>query len=341
LIDAVRPFFDGLKADRKSLFLTDIFRSLGFIALAAIVLWLLFRNTIKPIIGIALLTVFVFIDLITIDNNYLKKENYQEKSDNEMMFQRTAYDDSIKADKSYFRVYNYSQDRFHENITSYTLNSIGGYHAAKLRLYQDIIERQLGNNNMAVVNMLNAKYFIQKEENPQSPQYGHTIAMQKNPGALGPCWLVKTVQFVKNADDEMNALNHFNPSDTAFVQESFKSSLPNLPVADSTASIQLVKNDNDVINYSFNAATNQFAVFSEVYYPGGWRAYIDNKEAPIVKTDYVLRGLAIPAGKHNIRFEFKPDGFYKGKKITAIAEILLLILLAGAVFMEWRKRKSK
>lgn len=340
LIDAVRPFFDGLKADRKSLFLTDIFRSLGFIALAALVLWLLLRNTIKPVVATVLLTVFVFIDLITIDNKYLKKENYQEKSDNEMIFQKTAYDDTIRADKSYFRVLNFAPDRFNENITSYTHNSIGGYHAAKLRIYQDIIERQLGNNNIAVVNMLNARYFIQKETNSQSPQYGHTVAMQRNNGALGPCWLIRHIQFVKNADEEMNALNHFNPSDTAFVQESFKSSIAAMPVWDSTASIQLIKNDNDVINYSFNASTNQFAVFSEVYYPAGWKAYIDNKEAPIVKTDYVLRGLAVPAGKHDIRFEFKPEGYYKGKTITSIFQGLLLILLAGAIFMEWRGRRN-
>jgi hypothetical protein len=235
------------------------------------------RNTVKPLVATILLTVFIFVDLITVDSKYLNKENYQEKTDNDLVFQRTAYDDSIKADKSYFRVMNFAQDRFNENITSYTHNSVGGYHAAKLRIYQDVIERQLGTGNMAVLNMLNAKYFIQKENNPQNVQYGQTVAMQRNPAVLGPCWLVKTIQLVKNADEEMNAISKFNPADTAFVQESFKSSIPNMPVADSTATITLVKNDNDEITYSFNAASNQFAVFSEVYYPGGWKAYIDNK----------------------------------------------------------------
>jgi hypothetical protein len=340
LIDAVRPFFDGLKADRKSLFLNDIFRSLGFIALAAMIIWLLIRKTVTPVVAAIFLSIFLFVDLVTVDSKYLKKDNYQEKSENDAVFQRTAYDDSILADRSYFRVLNYSADRFQEAITPYYHNSIGGYHAAKLRIYQDIIERQLSTNNMAVINMLNTKYFIQKEDNPQSPQFGHTIALQKNNGALGPCWLVKHVQFVKNADEEMNALNKFNPSDTAFVQESFRSAIPNMPVADSNAVIQLVKNDNDVITYSFNAATNQFAVFSEVYYPAGWKAYIDNKEAPIVKTDYVLRGLAVPAGKHDIRFEFKPVGYYKGKGITSIFSIVLILLVAIGVFMEWRNRKQ-
>lgn len=341
LSDAVKSFYDGLKADRKGLFMGDIMRSFGFIAVAGLIIWLMMRNTLKPLVATILLTVFIFVDLITVDSKYLNKENYQEKTDNDLVFQKSAYDDSIKADKSYFRVMNFAQDRFNENITSYTHNSIGGYHAAKLRIYQDVIERQLGTGNMAVLNMLNAKYFIQKENNPQSLQYGQTVAMQRNPAALGPCWLVKTVQFVKNADEEMNAISKFSPADTAFVQESFKSSIPNMPVADSTASITLVKNDNDEITYSFNAASNQFAVFSEVYYPGGWKAYIDNKEARIVKTNYVLRGLAIPAGKHDIRFEFKPDSYTKGKKYTTIFQSLLVILLLGGVFMEWRSRKAK
>ncbi|TMI62441.1 MAG: hypothetical protein E6H07_13560 [Bacteroidetes bacterium] len=341
LVDTIKSFYDGLKADRKGLFMGDIMRSFGFIALAALIIWLMIRNTIKPLVATILLTVFIFVDLITIDSKYLNKEKYQEKSDNELVFQKTAYDDSIKADKSHFRVMNFAQDRFQESITSYTHNSIGGYHAAKLRIYQDIIERQLGTGNTAILNMLNAKYFIQKENNPQSLQYGQTVAMQRNPNVLGPCWLVKTIQFVKNADEEMNAISKFNPADTAFVQESFKSSIPNMPVADSTASITLLKNDNDEITYSFNAASNQFAVFSEVYYPGGWKAYIDNKEAPIVKTDYVLRGLAVPAGKHDIRFEFKPDSYTKGKKYTTIFQSLLIILLLAGIFMEWRNRKAK
>ena len=340
LVDAIQSFYNGLKADRKDLFFSDILRSFGFIALAGLILWLLIRNTIKPVLATILLIVFVFVDLITVDNKYLNKDNYQDKTDNDLVFQKTAYDDSILADKSYFRVMNFAQDRFYENITSYTHNSVGGYHAAKLRLYQDIIERQLGTGNMAILNMLNAKYFIQKETNSQSPQFGHTVAMQRNNDALGPCWLVKNIQFVKNADEEMNAISKFNPADTAFVQESFKASIPNMPVFDSTANITLVKNDNDIINYSFNAASNQFAVFSEVYYPGGWKAYIDNKEAPIVKTDYVLRGLAIPAGKHDIRFEFKPAGFYKGKTITLVTQVIIALLLLGMIFMTWKNRKA-
>ena len=182
--------------------------------------------------------------------------------------------------------------------------------------------------------MLNVKYFIQKNEN------GQTEAYQKNDSALGNCWLVKKIQYVKDANEEMNSLGNFNPADTAVVQDTFKSSIPFEPVYDSTATIALVKNDNDVITYVFNSASNQFAVFSEVYYKSGWKAYIDGKEAPIVKVNYVLRGLAVPAGKHDIRFEFKPQGYYKGRSVTSVFSIILLVILAIGIFMEWRSRNQ-
>ena len=157
---------------------------------------------------------------------------------------------------------------------------------------------------------------------------------------MGNCWLVKKIQYVKDANAEMNSLGNFNPADTAVIQDTFRTSIPFEPVYDSTATIALVKNDNDVVTYTFNAATNQFAVFSEVYYKRGWKAYIDGKEAPIVKVNYVLRGLAVPAGKHDIRFEFKPQGYYKGKSVTSVFSIVLLVILAIGIFMEWRNRNQ-
>jgi len=164
--------------------------------------------------------------------------------------------------------------------------------------------------------------------------------VQQNPSALGPCWLVKGIQFVPDAQAEMAALNGFSPADTAIVQQAFQPSIPFTPQWDSTATIQLVKNDNDIIQYSFAANSNQFAVFSEIYYAAGWKAFIDGKEAPIVKVNYVLRGLAVPAGNHQIEFRFEPQGYYTGRKITSIATILLGLSFLPGIFAAWKKRKS-
>jgi hypothetical protein len=289
------------------------------------------------------LILFVFIDLIAIDSKYLNKNDYKEKAENENVFQKSAVDEKILSDTSWYRVLNMAGDRFNENITSYLYHSAAGYHAAKLLIYQDLIERQLSKPamNMPVINMLNIKYFIQRETDPASPQYGQTKNYQENPGALGPCWFVKHISFVKDADEEMAALDNFNPSDTAFVQEKYKNAVPFMPVADSTSSIKLIKNDNDIITYSANASGNQFAVFSEVFYDKGWVASIDGKEAPIAKVNYVLRGLSVPSGQHTIVFEFKPGGYLNGKKISLIANLLLGLLILLAISATWISKRKK
>jgi len=187
--------------------------------------------------------------------------------------------------------------------------------------------------NMPVLDMLNAKYFIVPDS------LGRSIA-QRNPGALGNAWLVKKIRYVRNAAQEMRALDAFDPAAEAIVQDQFMPYIPFQPVADSTATIKMEKNDNDVITYVFNGASNQYAVFSEVYYDRGWKAFIDGKESPIVKTNYILRGLAVPAGQHKIEFRFEPKSYTMGHSITGISQILLLLFFAIGIFMEYRKRKN-
>jgi len=329
-------FFDGLVQDRKGLMMGDILRALGFVAVALLLVFLSIRRTISDMVMIIGVTILALIDVLTIDVKYLNYDSFQEKQDNEVFFTKTQADNEILADKSFYRVFNESGNAFMDGLTSYYYNAFGGYHAAKLSLVQDVYENKFARQqpNKNVLNMLNVKYFIRKD------RYQRTESYRKNDSALGNCWLVKNIQYVKDAGAEMNALGNFNPKDTAIVQDTFKSSIPFEPVADSTATISLVKNDNDVVTYSFNAAANQFAVFSEVYYKAGWKAYIDEKEAPIVKVNYVLRGLAVPAGKHDIKFEFKPQGYYKGKSITSVFSIVLLLILAIGIFMEWRNRSQ-
>jgi hypothetical protein len=333
----VRSFIDGMIADRKSLFIGDIFRSLGFILIAAALLFLLIRRTISPLMTAIALTVFALIDVMPVNANYLSGENYQEKEENDLAFQKTQADEAILADKSYFRVFNNAGDAFTENYTSYYYNSVGGYHPAKLKIYQDLIEKKLSSQqpNMNVFNMLNTKYFIQKDRNGQTQNY------QKNDSAFGPAWFVPSIRYVKDANEEMAVLGSVNPKEVALVQDQYRASIPFAPQPDNTASIQLVKNDNDVVTYKYSSGTNQFAVFSEIYYKEGWKALVDGKELPIVKVNYVLRGLALPAGEHNIEFKFEPQGYYSGKTITIVFSIALLLLLAGAAYVEWRGSKRK
>lgn len=276
------------------------------------------------------------IDLMPIDSKYLNADNYQEPTENESAFQKTQIDETILADKSYYRVFNVAGNAFTENITSYHYNSIGGYHAVKLRIYQDLIEKQLSKQqlNLPVLNMLNTKYLIQKDANGLTQNY------QRNDSAMGAAWFVKNIRYVPSPMEEMNALDNFNPKDTAVIQEQYKSRVGNTPTTFAgDGTINLLKNDNDVITYESNSSSNGFGVFSEIFYDAGWKAYIDDKETPIAKVNYVLRGITIPAGKHNIRFSFEPPAYLMGHKITSIFSILMILLLASGIFMEWKNRK--
>jgi Bacterial membrane protein YfhO len=335
--ELIKNFYAGLVADRKSLFLGDIFRSLGFILAGLILLYLMIRNALKPLIVSILLSAIVLIDLMLINTIYLNKDHYQEPEESTASFNLSKADNEILQDKTFYRVFNVAGNAFSESVTSYHYNSLGGYHSAKLRIYQDLYEHQIINRqtlNMPVLNMLNTKYLIQKDRKGLTQQY------QRNDSAYGNCWFAKNIVFVKNADEEMAALNKGGLKDTVYVQESFKPSVTGTTQADSSAVIQLVKNDNDVITYTSSTAGNQFAVFSEIYYKAGWKAFIDGKETPIVKVNYVLRGLSIPAGKHTIEFKFEPQGYITGNKLTKFSSIALLLLMIAGIFFAWKKNKQ-
>ncbi len=362
--DFTRSYFSALKEDRQSFYLSDMWRSIAFMALTIGVLFLYAKNMIKPWLLYTLLIIFCAIDLLGVGKRYLKDGEdanppvWIEPVNLEDSYTDTRADLQIKADTGYYRVLNlafpdgngYSLNvgnSFNDALASYKHNTIGGYSPAKLGLYQDLIEKQIykniekwGANPMAkdsfpVLNMLNMKYAIV----PDQVDPKQTRAVQ-NVFALGNSWLVKEVRFVKNADEEMAALDSFDPLAVAFVDQRFKTAVPFMPVYDSTAYIKLIENKNDEIRYEFNAATNQFAVFSEIYYPHGWEAYIDNKQAPISKTNYALRGLAIPAGKHNIEFKFAPASAVTGEKVARITNFLSVLFVLFCLFMAWRNRRK-
>jgi hypothetical protein len=229
-------------------------------------------------------------------------------------------------------VFNQGGNYTNESLTSYFHNSIGGYHPAKLGLYQDIIEHQLSKGNMQVFNMLNTKYFI------TSGQGGRPVA-QMNPAAFGNCWLVKGIKFVNGPNEEMLALDSTDLKDTAVIDLKYKSIIKQLPEPDTAAYIKLLDRQNDIISYDFSSTKPQFAVLSEVYYSAGWNAFIDGQKTSYEKVNYVLRGLELPAGKHKIEFKFEPSSFITGRKITIWSSVLIyLSVIATAVFLLKKKK---
>jgi hypothetical protein len=294
------------------------------------------RSRFRPALLLSIVGVLSFADVLSMDFNYLNNDNYKENEEYQQNFAATDADREIMADKSYYRVFDLrdsmSNALTYGAMTAYFHNSIGGYHAARLSIYEDLINRQLFNfpNCGPVLNMLNTKYIIQP-----TGDGGDTVV--RNKGSLGPVWFVRDVQFEPTAAAVMNALTRFHPKDTAilFSKDSAKVAYDN--TRDSAGFIQLIKNDNDEITYRCDAPHRRFAVFSEVYYKRGWRAWIDDKEVPIIRTNYVLRGLSVPKGRHIIRFFFRPLSFYLGRQIQWMASIIFLLMLAGLVIVFWRE----
>jgi hypothetical protein len=340
VVEPVRSFMAGLKADREGLFLGDILRSFLFIAVAGVAIWLFIKKKISAIALIVITGVFSFIDVIAIDTKYLNADHYQDEADYNNNFMPSPIDRQIMADTGFFRVFDLSRganSAFNEGASSsYFFRSIGGYHPAKLSIYQDLIEKQLYRfpESLPVVDMLNTKYLILPNQQTGQPE------LQQNPGNLGPCWFVKAAKFENGPAAVMNALTGFSPKDTVIVDEKDKGLVRLGTGTDSSSQIRLLKNDNDQVNYQSNSPGEQFAVFSEIYYDKGWKAYIDDKETPIVRVNYVLRGLTVPAGNHAIRFEFKPSSYYAGDKAAIGSSVLIWLLLAASAVQAFRNRKK-
>ncbi len=328
--------------DRKALFGDDLLRSLAFVMGGAGLL-LAFRR--KPAYALAGLGVLAFVDLMGVDTRYLNQHSYMNREETGSNMTPTDADEQISRDTSYYRVLNLTQGlsgAFQESVTSYFHNSLGGYHPAKLALIEDLISRQLTRQplNQAVLDMLNTKYLIMPHllspvtfDESSTPDE-HPIVVE-NREALGPCWFVERLHLAADAGEVMSDLDHFNPGDSALVEQNIPQ-----PSHSTRGWIRLVKNDNDVITYSSYSPTNEFAVFSEIYYAQGWKAYVDGTPIPIVKADYALRGLSLSPGQHTLRFEFRPDSYYLGQKIASVSTWLMWMLLLGTLAREVVRRRS-
>jgi hypothetical protein len=331
-----RAVIQGMKSDRQAMFGGQMLRALLFAVILIGLLYFYMKDKIKPAVVAISLLVIGSAELFLTSKNYLPDESYVTPDELQSKhFNPTSAEQQIIADKDpNFRVYNTSVNPVFDARTSSYFKSVTGYHPARLRIYQDVLDKYLsgGNTNFAVLNMLNVKYYI------HTNQTTGVESSTQNPEAYGPCWLAKSIKTVDGPVQEFLALKSSNLKDTVVVDKSFKI---NSITADSTASVKMLGYDNDKIEYESNTASPQFAVFSEVYYPKGWNAYIDGKPVEYCRVNYLLRGLSLPAGKHQVKFVFEPATVKKGKSIMFIASILIAIIFIGGLFMAWKEEGKK
>ena len=320
----------ALRDDRHSLLTGDAFRSAVLIALAGGALWLAYRKKIDANKTIAILSLLVLIDLWAVDKRYLNNDNFSNRFAMEDPFAGSAAhlaSQQLADDTSYFRVINLTVSPMQDASTSYYFHSVGGYHAAKLQRYQELWDRQIARGNFTILNMLNTKYFIGLSEDKRS------VSVQENSLALGPAWVVDSLVWVPNADAEIAALDSLDLPRVAVVDEQFASTSAFTPfVRDSTHryEVRLVSYQPNHLVYRTNLATPAPVVFSEIYYPDGWNAYIDGQPAEYFRANYVLRAMIAPQGEHTVEFRFEPREVIEGDRISLVCSLLLLGGTAGA-----------
>lgn len=338
------PWFKiALQKDRVALVRADAWRAFWFIAVFTGALFLLLKNYIKPAFIYPAIALLIVIDLGFVDSRYFSQDNYKRKRD-QSFAAPTAADEEVLKDKSNYRVLDMqTRSPFTDARPSQYHQSLGGYHGAKLRRYQDLYDSGIFKNMQAlfsdiqtgepnftkygVFNMLNTKYII------AGPQREYVI---RNTAANGDAWFVKDVVKVDSPAEELQRTVNVNTRDVAVMQlidnnRSF--------VLDSAAVITLVERTPPYLKYESQSPAEGFAVFSEIYYPKGWHAFIDGKEVPLLRADYVLRALQIPAGKHVIEFRFEPKPYVIGNKITMASSWILLLVVIGSVV--WSVREPK
>ena len=329
------PFVQALKEQRQAMYSADLMRTGILILLAAGALWMFTKNKLSEMTTIIIIGVLMVGDLFFIDKNYVNNDSFISARQADIPFEPTPADEHILQDTTHYRVYEV-EGRLQAR-TSYFHKSLSGYSAVRPRRIEQLYDYQIEKNNINVLNMLNVKYIIQKDENRQD------VPMQ-NPNANGNAWFVSEIKMVNSADAEMKALDKLDTKKTAIVNSyEFGSRFKNDPKTfsvDSSATIKLDVYKPNYIKYTSNNNNAGVAVFSEIYYPKGWIAKVDGKETDIFRADYVLRAINVPAGKHTIEFKFEPQVVKTGSMISLISFIGMLVLLGGGIFMEFRKKQE-
>ena len=332
--------YQGILHERATLMKSDAWRSFLFIVLAAATLWIFVQGKLKWGYMVAILGVLVIADMWPVNKRYLNDSHFVTKKNNNGAFQMQPHEKLILQDEDpHFRVMNLTTNTFNDARTSYYLKSIGGYSAAKLRRYQDLIDEHISKMNMNVIGMFNAKYFIVRDKKSGQPQ------VQLNPYAMGNAWFVDTLAVVNNANEESDALNYIDLHTTAVLDKEFAGYVENFtPEHDPEAMVRLTKYTPRYLDYEYSTSKPGTIVFSEIYYPYGWKATIDGQPADIYRVNYMLRAINVPAGTHNIHMEFAPNSVKKGNTIAMTCVIIMygtmLVVIGLALYGVVRRRKE-
>lgn len=341
-----------LPIDRESLLRADAFRSLIFILLSAATLWFFIKKKIKPLLFYFILGLLVLLDMYPVAKRYLNDSNFESVTAAADIKPSVA-DKDILQDHSYYRVLNLAVSPFNDASTSYFHKSIGGYHGAKLRSYQDVIDAQLIPEidsifstfkqaksvadiqqplaRQVVLNMLNMKYLIY---DPQAPPV-------LNPYANGSQWLIQKIVPVATQAEALQKIGQIDTKHEAVVTQAIASTLPASFGSDSTATLTLQQYEPNKLIYNFQSKSPQIAVFSEIYYPKGWHAFIQEKEVPFFEANYLLRAMVLQPGQYQVTFRFDPSSYTLGKTLSLIASILLIIFVLGGLFLLYRNCRKK
>ena len=331
-----QKFMDAVRADRATLMVNDTLRSLAFVLLTAGVLWLFLKEKLKETVAIGIMIVLVLVDLVGVNRRYVNNDDFVSARIMEQPFQQDGADRMILEDKNgHYRVFDATTDAFNSGAANYYHKSLGGYHAAKPGRMNELAEFYINKGDIGILNMLNVRYIKTQRE-------GSGPVAQRNPYANGNAWFVENVVMAQNANEEIQFLDSLNTKKTAVIHEEFKDLLPlEEIVRDSTASIDLVNHTPEHLTYEVATTSPQLAIFSEVYYPDGWNAYLDGAPISHFRANYTLRAMTIPKGVHTIDFKFEPQVIKTGSTITLASSLAFLFIFVGGIIYRNRKKKTE
>jgi hypothetical protein len=320
--------------DRSSFFKADFIRSLFLIAIAAGLIWSFITKKLSQSNFIIILGILMIGELFLVSNRFYDRDAFIKAEKIEDLVPNEPYNQYMMGDTTHFRMVNTTTNVFNDNTDGYRYSNVGGYSPAKLYRYQDLIDVHLSKMNMNVLNMLNTKYFV-VDQNGQK-------VVQQNPEAAGNVWFPKSIQFAKNANEEMDSIGTSNPKEKVWVDQRYQSESKFEANSDPNATIYLSKYHPEKMEYQSQSTSGGFATFSEIWYRGNedWKIYIDGKESKMIRTNYLLRGAYIPAGNHKIEMRYEQPKLDLLIKVGQGATLLLLLFVFALPIIQKRRTKK-